>query len=69
MTIQQLSQILIDGICETEIDKEIRKDILDGIENEEYYDIACDIFNKTSQAYFSLALKVYQTLHQNSENH
>ena len=59
ITIEALTQILIDGICEAEIDKEIRKEILDSIENEDYYDIACDIFNKTSQAYFSLALKVY----------
>jgi len=50
--ISNLSQIILDGIT---LDKDIRREILDEI-TEEHYDIACEVLNRTSEAYFRLFL-------------
>ena len=55
--ISNLSQIILDGITDEGLDKDIRREILDEI-TEEHYDIACEVLNRTSEAYFELGLKV-----------
>lgn len=55
--LSNLSRILLESISNNELDKNIRKKILDNIKDE-HYDIACNVFNQTSQAYFNLGLKI-----------
>ena len=57
-----LSQILFDGICDNGLDKDIRKEILDNIKNEEHYKIASNILNQAGRAYFNLGLKTWTRL-------
>jgi len=59
INISNLSQILFDGICDNGLDTDIRKEILDSIKDEKHYEIACDVFNQTSKAYFNLGLKIW----------
>jgi len=48
-----LSQIILDGIFNQELDKEIRIDILDNVP-EEHYEVACGVFNDARPIYFDL---------------
>jgi len=48
-----LSQIILNGIFDQELDKEIRMKIL-GIAPEKQYDLACEVFHKARQIYFDL---------------
>jgi len=61
LNLSNLSQILADGIFDQNLDSDLRKKILDNIP-EKYYDVACDVFNETRQAYFELGLKTWLTL-------
>ncbi|MCL1990975.1 MAG: hypothetical protein FWG67_08815 [Defluviitaleaceae bacterium] len=57
-----ISQILFDGICDNGLDQVIRKEILDSIEDEKHYEVACSVLNEAGRAYFSLGLKTWTTL-------
>ena len=60
--LSNLNQILINNITDNEFDKNIRKQILDHIEDEQHYDLACEIFNQTSDIYFKLGFQIAQSL-------
>ena len=49
--LSNLCQIILDGIFYQELDKPIRKDILDNVP-EEHYEMACEVFNEAHQIYF-----------------
>jgi len=49
----KLSQIILDGIFDQELDKEIRIKILDTVP-EKQYDLACEVFHKARPIYFDL---------------
>jgi len=49
-----LSQIILDGIFDRELDKQIRTDILDNVP-EKQYELACKAFLATRQAYFDFS--------------
>ena len=51
--LKTLSQIILDGIFNQELDKEIRIDILDNVP-EEHYEVACGVFNDARPIYFDL---------------
>jgi len=46
-----ISQIILNGIFDQELDKQIRIDILDNIPDK-HYEVACAVFNATRQVYF-----------------
>ena len=51
--LNNLSQIILNGIFDQELDKEIRITILDNVPNKQY-EIACEVFHKARQLYFDL---------------
>jgi len=51
--LSHLSQIILDGIFDQELDKQIRATILDTVSDKQY-DIACEVFHKARQVYFDL---------------
>jgi len=51
--LKALSQIILDGIFDQELDKQIRIDILDKAP-EEHYELACEVFHKARPIYFDL---------------
>lgn len=59
--LSNLNQMIMDNITNQEFDKKIRKQILDDIENEEHYDLACQVFNQTSEIYFKLGFQIAST--------
>lgn len=59
--LRNLSQILLDGIFDNELDNGLRKKILDEVP-EENYDMACQIFHQTRKEYFELGLNLWSHL-------
>jgi len=51
--LSSLSQIILDGIFDKELDQQIRIDILDHIP-EKHYKIACEVFHEAREVYFDL---------------
>jgi len=51
--LKDLSQIILNGIFDQDLDKQIRIAILDAIP-EKHYDIACNVFHEARQVYFDL---------------
>jgi len=51
--LSNLSQIILNGIFDQELDNQIRVDILGNVP-EELYEMACDIFHEAREVYFDL---------------
>ena len=51
--LKALSQIILNGIFDQELDKENRINILDNVPDKQY-EIACAVFHKARQIYFDL---------------
>ena len=51
--LSNLSQIIVDGIFDRELDSNLRRKILGDIP-EEHYEIVCEVFHATREAYFEL---------------
>jgi len=51
--LESISQIILKGIFDKELDKQIRIDILDNVP-EEHYEMACGIFHDAREVYFDL---------------
>ena len=57
MDLKNLSEILVEGIFDRELDSELRKKILDDT-SEEQDGIVCQMFNETRKEYFTRDLKL-----------
>jgi|GEM_PF-1771344 len=57
LDVSNLSEILIEGIFDRELDIDLRRKILDDVP-EEQDEIVCQIFHETRKEYFELGLKL-----------
>ena len=51
--LSNLSQIILNGIFDRELDKQIRIEILESIP-EKHYEMACEVFHEAREVYFDL---------------
>lgn len=51
--LSNLSQIILNGIFDQELDKQIRVKILDTVPEKQYH-VACEVFHEARQIYFDL---------------
>jgi len=58
INLNTLSQILLDGMLDRALDKSLSEKILGNVSDEDY-DLACNIYHETLQAYFELGLKLW----------
>jgi len=55
------SQIILNGIFDKELDKQIRENILENIPDD-YYDISCEVFHKARETYLDLGFEIRSSL-------